>query len=204
MWAQCCCTTRHATGLLVLCFIRVVSPGYPATARLRITSADEAHRPRESAITMRSLRHPALSFSFTHAQARRQSWPPPHILATPAPAITTLCQPPLTKPTRTASNQHARAATPPACRCFCCPSACERLRACYHWKTAPLKKGLRFRDFFPMPHTLSTMKPGYPELRWVPRRQPHGPRPARSAQAHPAEDEPCRSAGGGPRAGPAA
>ena len=66
---------------------------------LRARVANEAPRPRGRTITARSLRRPALPLSSARAQARRQSWPPPHFQATPAPTITTLRPPPFTKPT---------------------------------------------------------------------------------------------------------
>ncbi len=129
---------RRATPssvLLLRAQARVSREAVAATSLLivlRARVADEAPRPRGRAITARSLRRPALPPSSARAQARRQNLPPPHVLATPAPAITRLSPPPFTKPTHNALHHRARATTPPACRRLRRPFACEGLRARHH------------------------------------------------------------------------
>ncbi len=64
-----------------------------------------------------------IPFFSARAQARRQSWPPPHVLTTSTLAITTQRPPPFTKPTHTARTsprprRHA-ARLPPSLSPFC-------------------------------------------------------------------------------------
>ena len=98
------------------------------------------------AITRRSLWRPALPLSSGSAQARRQSWPPPHILAMPAPANTTAAplrqayshRPPSTRPRHHAArlppfSSPVRMRTPP-----CAPQSLASLLPHSHFAPRPL------------------------------------------------------------------